>query len=62
MLSYIASIYDYKPFVAITVSKIKQNDYIKWQYVPIKQNPADIGSRGSLISKFPKVWWAGPLY
>ena len=37
----------YKPFAANRVSKIKQHDYIKWQYVPTKQNPAYIGSRGS---------------
>ena len=49
----------YQPFVANRVIKIKQNGYVKWQCVPTKQNPADIGSRGSLISKLPKVWQEG---
>ena len=49
----------YKPFVANRASKIKQNDYIKWKYVPTKQNPADIGIRGSFISKLPDVWLEG---
>ena len=52
----------YKPFAPNRVSKIKQHDYIKWQYVPTKQNPAFIGSRGSLISKLPKEWWEGPSW
>ena len=44
-----------KPFVANRVGKIKQNNYIKWQYVPTKPNAADIGSRGSLILKLPNL-------
>ena len=46
----------YKQFVANTITKILQKEYIKWYYVPTKQNPADIGSRGSLLSKFPDIW------
>ena len=49
-------------FVANRVSKIKQNDYIKSLYVPTKYNPADNGSRGSLISKLPNVWLEGPSW
>ena len=41
------------------MSKIKQNDYIKLQYVLTEQNPADIGSKSSLISKLPNVWSEG---
>ena len=37
-----------KQFVANRVTKILEKEYIKWYYVPTKQNPADIGSRGSL--------------
>ena len=44
------------------MSKIKQNDYIKWQYIPNKQNQADIGRRGSLISKLPNVLLEGPSW
>ena len=40
--------------------KIKQNDYIKWQYVPTKQDPTNIWSGGSLISKLSNVWLEGP--
>ena len=53
---------NYKPFVANRVSKIKQNDYIKRQYVQTKPNPADIGSRGFLISKLRNVWLEGPSW
>ena len=41
----------FKPFVANRISNVKQNDYIRWQYVPTKQHLADIGSIGSVISK-----------
>lgn len=40
----------------------KLNDYIKWQYVATKQNPANISSRGSLIPRLPKVWLKGPSW
>ena len=44
------------------MSKIRQNDYIKWQYVPTRHNPADIGSRGSLTSKLSKLWLEDPSW
>ena len=52
----------YKQFVANRVTKILEKEYIKWYYVPTKQNPADIGSRGSLLSKIPDIWWKGPSW
>ena len=52
----------YKQFVANKVSKILEKEYIKWYYVPIKQNPADIESRGSLLSKTSDIWWKGPSW
>ena len=52
----------YKQFVANRVTKILEKEYIKWYYVPTKQNPADIGSRGSLLSKIPGSWWNGPSW
>ena len=30
--------------------------YINWDYVPVKQNPEDIGSRSSLLSEIPNRW------
>lgn len=27
-----------------------------------KQQPEDIGSRGSLLSKIPRIWWKGPTW
>ena len=45
----------YKQFEANRVTKILEKEYIKWYYVPTKQNPADIGSRGSLLSKIPDI-------
>ena len=42
---------DYKVFVCNRVAKIKEKDFINWKYVPTKQNPADLGSRGCDIGK-----------
>ena len=50
----------YKQFVANRISKILEKECIKWYYVPTKQNPVDIGSRGSLLSNIPNIWWKGP--
>ena len=52
----------YKQFVVNRVSKILEKEYIKWYYVPTKQNPADIGSRGSLLNKISDIWWKGPSW
>ena len=45
----------YKQFVANRVSNILEKEYIKWYYVPNKQNPAGIRSRGSPLSKIPDI-------
>ena len=45
----------YEQFDGNRVDKIREKDFIKWYYVPTKENPADIGSRGRLIPSIPKV-------
>ena len=35
---------------------------INWQYVPTRDNPADLGSRGSLLTKTPEILWKGPSW
>ena len=37
----------YNQFVRNRVNKILERDDINWQYVPTRDNPADLGSRGS---------------
>ena len=32
-----------------------ERDDINWQYVLTKDNPADLGSRGSLLNKIPEI-------
>jgi len=36
----------------------------QWKYVPTKQNPADIASRGISVSKLAceSLWWNGPEF
>ena len=49
-------------FVRNRVNKILERDGINWQYVPTRDNPADLGSRGSLLTKIPEIWWKGPSW
>ena len=42
---------EYKTFVSNRVSKIKGKTFIKWKYVPKKENTADLGIRGCEICK-----------
>ena len=37
-------------------------EFINWCYVPTKNNPEDIGSRGSLIVNILRVCWRGPSW
>ena len=53
---------DYKVFICNRVAKIKEKDFINWKYVPTKQNPADLGSRGCDIGKLEQNWWEGPVW
>ena len=39
-----------------------ERDDISWQYVPTRDNPADLGSRWSLLTKIPEIWWEGPSW
>ena len=54
----------YKQFLAnrVRVSQVLEKDHIKWYYVPTKQNPADKGSRDSLLTKIQDIWWKGPTW
>ena len=45
----------YNQFVRNRVNKILERDDISWQYVPMRDNPADKGSRGSLLTKILEV-------
>ena len=53
---------EYKVSVCNWVAKIKEKVFISWKYVPAKQNPANLGSRGCDISKLGQNWWEGPVW
>ena len=49
-------------FVENRVKEIKEEKDINFHYIPTKQNPADIASRGTSTSELQKnrLWWNGP--
>ena len=52
----------YKVFGANRISRILEREFIAWKYVLTKQNPEDIGSRGSPVRMLPELWWKGPTW
>ena len=44
------------------VNKILERDDINWPYVSTRDNPADLGSRKSLRTKVPEIWWKDPSW
>ena len=52
----------YKQFVANRIEKINEKEEIVWKYVPSKENPADIGSRGSSDLETNEMWMCGPSW
>ena len=48
----------FKQFVANRVNKINGHKDIEWHYVPTKDNPADLGSRGT--KQLSELWRNGP--
>ena len=50
----------YKQFVGNRVNKVREKELVNWYYVPTKENPPDIVSRGSLIENISQVWGEGP--
>ena len=44
------------------MKEIKEEKYLNFLYIPTKQNPADIASRGTSTSDLQKkrLWWNGP--
>ena len=48
---------EYKQFVANRFGKIKKHGEIQWRYVPTKENPVDVASRGS--ATVSESWWSG---
>ena len=53
---------EYKTFVSDRVFKTKGKSFIDWKYVPTKENPADLGSRGCETCKLDNKWWEGPKW
>ena len=53
---------DYKQFVANRVRKIREHSNVVWRHVPTQDNPADLASRGGLVTEENQLWWKGPKW
>ena len=42
------------------LAQINVKAYVKWRYVGTEQNPADVGSRGTLSAERLEIWLKGP--
>ena len=62
MLYWISGKGSYNQFVRNSVNKILERDDNIWQYVPTRDNPADLGSRWSLLTTIPEIWWKDPYW
>ena len=54
---------EWKQFVKHRVNEIlKLSDKGDWRYCPSRENPTDIGSRGTSASELKQnvLWWQGP--
>ncbi|XP_047122977.1 uncharacterized protein LOC124806269 [Hydra vulgaris] len=49
-------------FVRNRVQQILLNVEVKWLYVPTKENPGDLGTRGVSPEKFSSFWFNGPIW
>ncbi|XP_028404090.1 uncharacterized protein LOC114526763 [Dendronephthya gigantea] len=62
-LCWIRNTGEWKQFVRHRVDEVlKLTNKLDWGHCPGKENPADLGSRGVLVSelKNSKLWWLGP--
>ena len=48
-----------KFFVGNRVAKIREHSYLKWDYVPTRNNQVDFDSRGCKLTKLCEFWWNG---
>ena len=51
---------EYKVFVSHRVARLREYNYLKQNYAPSRNNPADLGSRGCELRKLCKFLRNGP--
>uniref|UniRef100_A0A1I8NJ86 Integrase catalytic domain-containing protein n=1 Tax=Musca domestica TaxID=7370 RepID=A0A1I8NJ86_MUSDO len=62
VLSWINNRKNSNRFIRKKVSEISELPNTQWSYVPTKENPADLGSRGVLSIERDSIWWKGPTW
>ena len=51
---------EYKVLVTNRVAKTREHSYLEWNYVPTRNNPVGLVSRGCQLRKLFEFWWNGP--
>ena len=62
MLHWLKDKLEYKVFVRNGVATIRKHSYLEWNYVPTRNNPADLDRRGSDLRKLCEFWCSGPKW
>lgn len=62
VLHWMANKGTWSVFVRNRVNKIKELSAGSWNYVPTKQNPSDLGTRGIKASQLGDLWFKGPSW
>ncbi len=62
VLYWLANRGTWSVFIRNRVKQIFELSEAKWLYVPTKDNPSDMGTRGSTPSKLADLWFKGPLW
>ncbi|XP_053395705.1 uncharacterized protein LOC128555912 [Mercenaria mercenaria] len=64
VLQWITSQNKLSVFVKNRVTEIKEHSNVNLSYIPTKENPADVASRGTTLEKLKSntTWWYGPKW
>ena len=62
VLHWLANKGTYSVFVRNRVKQINEMSTSKWLYVPTKENPSDVGTRGSPPNKLGELWFEVPKW
>ena len=60
VLYWLANKGTWSAFVRNRVEKKEEFQEVDWRYVPTKDNPSDLGTKGAAPDKLEDLWYKGP--